>query len=241
MWSHSLRYQNRFVRRPAQSLPIWLFDLDNTLHDAAHGIFDQIHRCMIDAIQDLLHVDAAQADRLRIDYWRRYGATLIGMVRHHQICPHEFLARAHNFDISAYIHKEQGLNDALSRLPGQKIILTNAPLHYARTVLHCVGIPHHFERVLSIESMQRASYFRPKPALSLMQQVLAQLKVQATQCFFIDDTLRNLKSAAQLGIRTIHYAHPDTPGNTPLRQRPLYVEMSIRSIRELSQRVHELL
>lgn len=241
MWSQSLRYQNLIAQTPNHHRPIWLFDLDNTLHDASKGIFDQIHRCMIAAIQDMLCVDATQADRLRVEYWRRYGATLIGMVRHHQVCPHEFLARAHDFDVTRYLHSETGLNEALSRLTGQKIILTNAPLKYAQTVLRGVGIHHHFQRILSIESMRRALYFRPKPALSLMQQTLAQLKTHPAQCLFIDDTRINLKSAAQLGIRTIHFAHPGTPGNHRLMGRPPYVDLSVRSIRELSLRAHELL
>lgn len=241
MWPQSLRYQNLIALRPDHPHPIWLFDLDNTLHDASKGIFDQIHRCMIKAIQDLLDVDTAHADRLRVDYWRRYGATLLGMVRHHQICPHEFLARAHDFDVTAYIHHEPGLDAALARLPGQKIILTNAPLQYARTVLYGVGIHRHFQKILSIESMQRALYFRPKPSLALMQQTLARLQIHPAQCLFIDDTRINLKSAAQLGIRTILFAHPETPGNRRWMGRPPYVNLSVRSIRELSQRAHELL
>lgn len=241
MWPQSLRYQNPNAMRPDQHHPIWLFDLDNTLHDASKGIFDQIHRCMMDTIQDMLNINRAQADKLRVDYWRRYGATLIGMVRHHQVCPHEFLARAHNFDVSAYVHHEPGLDSALQRLPGQKIILTNAPLSYAHAVLYDIGIHRHFQQVLSIESMQRTLYFRPKPSVTLMQQILAQLQLMPAQCLFIDDTLINLKSAAQLGIHTIHFAHPQTPGNRRFMGRPPYVDLSVRSIRELSQRAHELL
>jgi len=240
MWPSSIRYANMIARPDAAKRPVWLFDLDNTLHDASKGIFAQIHRCMVQAIQELLQVDYDEADRLRVLYWRRYGATLLGMVRHHGVCAHDFLHRAHDFDVAPYIHHEPGLAQALDRLIGQKIILTNAPLAYARAVLNEVGITKHFHSIMSVESMQKALYFRPKPSLALMQQVLAQLRLPAGQCIFIDDTLSNLKSAAQLGIKTIHFDHPDTAGNRHLRAKPPYVCMRVRSIRALSQRAHEL-
>src|SRR5699024_10225189 len=202
MWPQSLRYQNPNAMRPDQHQPIWLFDLDNTLHDASKCTFDQTDQCMMDVIQDMLSVNSAQADKLRVDYWHRYGATLIGMVRHHQVCPYEFLAHAHDFDVSAYIHHEPGLDHALERLPGQKIILTNAPLNYARAVDDRLGVQRHFQRILSIESMQRTLYVRPEPSVSLMQHILAQLQLMPAQCLVIDDTPLNLKSAAELGIRT---------------------------------------
>src|SRR5690625_7818492 len=99
------------------------------------------------------------------------------MVRQHQICPHEFLARAHDFDVTAYIHHEPGLDAALARLPGQKIILTNAPLQYARTVLYGDGIYRHFQKILNIESMPRALYYRPKPAVALTTQPTARRQI----------------------------------------------------------------
>lgn len=240
MWPHNIRYQNLMPCAPKGHQPTWLFDLDNTLHDASKGIFKQIHLCMNQAIQTLLNVDQVKANKLRIKYWHRYGATLIGIVRHHNVCPHEFLFRAHHFPIAPYIHYETGLNQALARLPGEKILLTNAPLTYARTVLQYAGISHHFQSIMSIESMQRAIYFRPKPSVAAMQQALADLGICAHQTIFIDDTPKNLKSAKQLGIYTVLFDHPSSPGVTHTAGRPLYVDMRVRSIRELSLRLHEI-
>jgi len=226
---------------PEPLAPLWLFDLDNTLHDASHGIFTQIHQRMLQTIQDMLNVDANEADRLRVHYWQRYGATLIGMVRHHQVCPHEFLHRSHDFPVAPYLCHERGLHQALGQLPGEKIILTNAPLRYASAVLRATGIQAHFSRIISIEAMQRAHFLRPKPSLALMQQLLAGLGVAAQRCYFIDDTPINLKSAAQLGMKTIHFAHPDTPGAPAHPGKPAYVHLKVKSIRQLCQRWPQLL
>src|SRR5690625_7853251 len=121
MWPQSLRYQNLIALRPDHSHPIWLFDLDNTLHDASKGIFDQIHRRMITAIQDLLDVDTAHADRLRGDYWRRYVATLLRMVRHHPLCARDILSRAQDLDLMAHSPTVPGIDAAWAPMPGQEL------------------------------------------------------------------------------------------------------------------------
>ena len=72
---------SRFTQRT------WLFDLDNTLHNASAHIFPQIHVSMMAYICRHLNVDEAEATRLRQTYWKRYGATLLGMMRHHGTDP----------------------------------------------------------------------------------------------------------------------------------------------------------
>ncbi|MCE1183381.1 MAG: pyrimidine 5'-nucleotidase, partial [Rhodocyclales bacterium] len=52
----------------------WLFDLDNTLHNATPHIFPHINRSMTSYIERHLGVDLREANRIRQDYWQRYGA-----------------------------------------------------------------------------------------------------------------------------------------------------------------------
>jgi putative hydrolase of the HAD superfamily len=49
----------------------WLFDLDNTLHNASPHIFPHINRSMTAYIVEHLRVDEAEATRIRHDYWLR--------------------------------------------------------------------------------------------------------------------------------------------------------------------------
>src|SRR6478735_4466657 len=114
---------------------LWLFDLDNTLHDTSHAIFPKIDHGMTMAVAEALNVDIDTANDLRRQYWQRYGATMIGMVRHHGVNPHEFLHRSHDFDVNPLVRAEKALAYKLRQLPGRKVLLTNAPLHYARSVL----------------------------------------------------------------------------------------------------------
>lgn len=229
------------VQTPKQPDLVWLFDLDNTLHNASASIFGQIDHRMGQGIQDLLNLDYVQADYLRRKYWLRYGATLIGLVKHHGIDADHFLHLSHDFDVHQHIIGEPALYRQLQRLPGRKIIFTNAPANYAHRILNALGISPLFERVLSIEDMQLQQQFRPKPSRSLMQQVLASIGVLGHQCIFIDDTLRNLKAAYQLGIKTVHFAHPATPFSSQYAGRTAYVDLRVQSIKQLAQSWHQLL
>ena len=149
---------------------VWLFDLDNTLHDAGHAIFPAINRNMNALIARVLeseskpaHVEAVNA--ARIAYWQRYGATLLGMMRHHAVRSDDFLREAHEFaDLSQMIRAERGVAYLLRRLPGLKILLTNAPAAYSREVVRHLGLHKHFADHVPIESMVVHRHLRPKPS-----------------------------------------------------------------------------
>ena len=65
----------------------WIFDLDNTLHNASPHIFPHLNRSMTEYLERHLDLDTEEAGRLRRHYWKRYGATLLGLMRHHAIDP----------------------------------------------------------------------------------------------------------------------------------------------------------
>ena len=212
---------------------VWLFDLDNTLHDSSRAIFKAINVAMQHAVAQMVGCDLNTADQLRILYWKRYGATVIGMVRHHGADPNEFLRLSHDFDIRPLVHSEPGLARKLAAIPGRKILLTNAPTVYARQVLAVLDLLPQFEALWSIDHMQLQGRIRPKPSLALMKQVLARLDVPARQVVLVEDTLRNLKSAYQLGMRTVHIFHPGTPFSSLHRGRAAYVDIRVNSLGQL--------
>lgn len=209
---------------------IWLFDLDNTLHDCSRAIFRAIDGNMTQAVMQTLDVDEDTANTLRRRYWERYGATVIGLVRHHGIKASDFLAKAHAFDPAPLVHAETGLARKLARLPGRKVLLTNAPRHYAHDVLKILGIAHHFDLLWAIDQMNLQGRMRPKPSMALMRQVLAHLKVPAHRVVLVEDTLRNLRPARRLGMRTVHIFHPGTPFSSLHRGRPNYVDLRLQAV-----------
>lgn len=115
-------------RRNRGNRIVWLFDLDNTLHDAGAYVFGELHVSMGAYVQRELGLEPAEADELRRRYWLRYGATLLGLVRHHGIKPAHFLAETHRLpDLEARISGHRHDLAALRRLRGKRIVLTNAP------------------------------------------------------------------------------------------------------------------
>ncbi|MEK9721819.1 MAG: hypothetical protein VW257_12405, partial [Quisquiliibacterium sp.] len=112
-----------------------------TLHDASPRIFPRINLAMTDYLASRLGIPHEQAGALRVHYWQRYGATLLGLVRHHGVDAHEFLRESHPFpDLRQIVDRSHALREMLRRLPGRKIVLTNAPNAYARGVLRELGI-----------------------------------------------------------------------------------------------------
>ncbi|NUT16382.1 MAG: pyrimidine 5'-nucleotidase, partial [Cupriavidus sp.] len=200
------RVRARLRRRPAGNNSgdtVWLFDLDNTLHDASHAIFPAINRLMTAYVARVLGCDEATASRVRVDYWQRYGATLLGMIRHHGVDPADFLRAAHEFPaLAGMVRVRRGLAAHLRRLPGRKILVTNAPQDYARAVLEIAGIRHCFERVVAIEQMWVHGHLRPKPDRRMLRRLLAQARIAPHRAVLVEDTVSHLKRYAGTGVRT---------------------------------------
>lgn len=228
----------------------WLFDLDNTLHNASHAIFPAINRNMNQFIAATLAsagqpADSAAVDAARIAYWHRYGATLLGMVKHHQVRPEEFLHAAHRFDdLRSMIRAERGLLALLRRLPGRKILLTNAPRRYAAEVVRHLGLRRHFARAISIESMRVHGKLCPKPSRLMLRQLLARERLTARRCVLVEDTAGNLRAAHRVGLRTVWVTQYllSTPGSAPSAfiKRPAFVDVKVKSIKQLSGQLRRL-
>ena len=183
---------------------VWLFDLDNTLHDASASAFRDVNRGMTDYIVEHLGLDEAGADALRRDYWLRYGATLLGLVRHHGVAGAHFLAQTHRLpglEQRVYGHAHDFA--ALARLPGRRYVLTNAPRDYAERVIGALGIGHLFHGVLCIEDMRMFGHWRPKPDRRMFRRLLARLRVPPARAVLVEDTLEHQRAARSLGMRPV--------------------------------------
>lgn len=233
--------------------PLWFFDLDNTLHNASHAIFPAINVNMNTYLANILGdgntpADAETVNAARIEYWKRYGATLLGMIKHHAVREEDFLREAHRFDdLIGMIRAEHGLVNLLQRLPGRKILLTNAPRRYSREVLRHLGLHRHFAQHIAIESMRVHGKLRPKPSRQLLRKLIAKQRTSARRCILVEDTAVNLRAAKALGMRTVWVtqylaAAPAVPHAAPpqLTKRPIYVDVKVKSIRQLPDHLHRL-
>jgi putative hydrolase of the HAD superfamily len=207
----------------------WLFDLDNTLHDANPHIFPHINRSMREYIERQLGVDANEATRIRQDYWARYGATLRGLVRHHGTDPRHFLQQTHRFaDLPRMVVYDRAVRAMLARLPGRKIVFSNAPLAYTEAVLDIIGIRRMFDAVWSIERLR----FQPKPQLGGFLRLLRRERLDPAQCIMVEDSALNLRTARKLGMATVLVSRS-------MRQ-PAHVDLRLQSVLDLPRYLERL-
>ena len=208
---------------------VWLFDLDDTLHDASHASMPGIHEAMGAYIQQHLGLTHEQSNALRRRYWQRYGATLLGLIRHHGVDARHFLHETHQLPgLEARLRGHRHDLAALQRLPGRKVLLTNAPAAYTARVLGVLGIARCFRQILTIEDMHMFGHLRPKPDTRMLRAVATRLRVHPARCVLVEDTLGHLKAARRLGMGTV-WMRRFRPG----RRGAASVDRRISTLRQL--------
>ncbi|MDD2701995.1 MAG: pyrimidine 5'-nucleotidase [Sideroxydans sp.] len=208
---------------------VWVFDLDNTLHNATPHIFPHINRSMTAYLQEHLKLSVKEANDLRIDYWQRYGATLTGLMKHHGTDPDHFLWHTHQFPrLPEMVLREPRLRWALKRLPGRKLVFSNAPAHYARAVLKLMQVDDLFDDVFAIEQAR----YRPKPETAGFRRLLRKHGLHAAQCVMVEDSAENLRTAKRLGMHTVWVSRAP--------RTPRYVDVKINGVLELPRVMNRL-
>lgn len=176
----------------------WVFDLDNTLYPASARLFDQIEVKMTSYVMSELGVGAGEADSLRSQYWRDYGTTLNGLMQVHQIDPEPYLDAVHDIDLSG-LAEAPDLADAITALPGRKIVYTNGSRGHADNVMAARGLTGVFDARYGIEDAQ----YKPKPDQAAFEAIFALDGVTATGAAMVEDDLRNLAAPRAMGMRTL--------------------------------------
>ena len=214
------------IARLPPSRRVWIFDLDNTLHDARARIFPSMHQQINTYLKRHFGVDDAGADAMRSRFWRLYGTTLYGLMRHHGTDPKHFLAETHVFpELAAMVVRENALKHALARLAGTRLVFSNAPRHYVEQVLRALGVGRFFDAVYTIED----SRFRGKPALHGFRHLLRNHDLAPHRCALVDDLLDNLRTAHRLGMSTVWVSDS--------KRRAPFVDLRISSVIELPRLV----
>jgi len=214
------------ISRLPPSRRVWIFDLDNTLHDARARIFPSMHGQINAFLKRHFGVDDAGADAMREGFWRTYGTTLNGLMRHHGVHPRRFLAETHVFpELADLVVRENALKHALERLGGTKLVFSNAPRHYVEQVLRAIGLGRYFDGVYTIEDAR----YRGKPALHGFHFLLRKHNLDPHRCAFVDDMLENLRTAHRLGMSTVWVSR--------IRRRVPFVDIRVASVTELPRRI----
>lgn len=184
----------------------WVFDLDNTLYPPSADLFGQMDARFAAYVSRLTGLEPVKALKLCTDYWESYGSTLAGLMAHHDLDPHHFLADVHDIDI-AHLTVDEALRAAISGLAGRKIVYTNGSENHAKRVLAARGLTRQFDAVYGVEHAD----FKPKPTQDAFAKVFAKDGVNPARAAMFEDEARNLAVPHALGMRTVH-VHPVPAG-----------------------------
>lgn len=179
----------------------WVFDLDNTLYPPSARLFDQIEIRMTAFVMQALGVARPEADRLRRHYWQRYGTTLAGLMREHDVDPGPYLTEVHDISLT-HLTPDPGLRAGIAALPGRHYVFTNGCAPYAERVLAARGLSGCFDGVYGVEH----AGFHPKPDAEAFATVFALAGVSPRNGAMFEDDPRNLAIPFDLGMRTVHVA-----------------------------------
>jgi putative hydrolase of the HAD superfamily len=186
----------------------WLFDLDNTLYPVESGFMAQLERRMTDYVERITGLARDEAYRLQKKYLAEYGLTLGGLVAHHGVDPADYHAMFDDLPLEGLAQNPR-LIAAIERLPGRRLIFTNANDVHAARVLEHLGLAHLFQDVFHIGL---ADYV-PKPSLVTFQKMDEAHGIDPAVTAFFEDSERNLAPAAELGMTTV-LVGPHAPSST---------------------------
>lgn len=186
------------LRAALAHVETWVFDLDNTLYPPAARLFDQVNGKITGFVMRELALDEAAANALRARYYHEYGTTLAGLMAVDGVPPDAYLDEVHEIDLTA-LAPDLALRDAITALPGRKIVYTNGSRLHAERVTGALGLAACFEALYGVED----AGYRPKPRAEAFARVFEQDGLAPARAAMIEDDQRNLRAPAALGMATI--------------------------------------
>jgi len=208
----------------------WIFDLDNCLYPASTGLFDLIDERMAAYIQRLLGCDPTEAKRVQKAHFHAHGTTLAGLMQEHQVDPHHFLEDVHSIPLDR-VARDDRLARNLGRLPGRKLVFTNADAPYAWRVLEALGVGEHFAELHDIH----AAELRPKPDEHGYRLLLDRFGIDPLRTAMVEDMVQNLRPAKKLGMTTIWVDNGSERGNHG--HHPDFIDFTIADVSEWLEQI----
>jgi putative hydrolase of the HAD superfamily len=189
---------------------VFVFDLDNTLYPAEHDIYTEIGARMTHFIGERLALSPEEAHAVRERYYNTYGATVVGLMRHHEIDPASFMSYVHDVAIDS-VHPDPALGALIGALPGRRIVFTNGDRAYARRIVAQLGFGDLFEQIIALEDLD----WTPKPEPEAFQRMCAAARIDPLRAVMFEDHTLNAQTAHRLGFLSV-LVGPDAALRPPL-------------------------
>lgn len=188
----------------------WIFDLDDTLYPPESQFMRLIQRRINDYVVRTSGLPADEAMVVQKGYLHDYGTSLAGLMAHHEIDPHDFLAEVHDVPLDV-LTPDPGLRAALERLDGPRIVFTNGSTAHARRVIERLDLVDLFDGLFSLEDADLI----PKPDPRTFARMTERFDIAPATAAFFEDTVRNLEPAHAIGMTTVLVGARAIGGDTP--------------------------
>lgn len=204
------------------------FDLDATLYPAENGLWMEIGNRIEVFMSSFLGLSPEEIQNLKQIYYEKYGTTLSGLQRHHNVDPQEYLAFVHDIPLRNYLQPDQPLRKIIQSLSQRKWIFTNSDHAHAQRVINELNLDNCFDGIIGLESLD----YHCKPNREAFERALSLAgETHPNVVVYLDDSYQNLRAANCLGFFTV-LVGTDSPHPA--------VDLSIRRPHDLPSALPEL-
>ena len=177
----------------------WIFDLDKTIYPKESGLFKAVDEKINEYLITYLNFNPNEVNLIRKKYWLKYGTTLNGLIKFHNVNPIHYLEFVHDVNITQFLDKDEELIEIFKSISGKKIIFTNGYKPFAQKVLNILGIKNFFDEIIDITFID----FIPKPYVYGYKKLINNFEISPEKAIFFDDFYLNLIPAKSLGMTTV--------------------------------------
>ncbi|KAJ1661075.1 putative suppressor of disruption of TFIIS [Dispira simplex] len=190
--------------------PVLFFDIDNCLYPKSTGIA-LLMKERIYKYGQRIGIPEQEVIHLCETYYREYGLAIRGLLKHHIIDPADYDAQVDGtLPLEEILNKDPELRAMLQATTARRVAFTNAGRNHAVRVLRCLDVIDLFEELVYCEYAD--PNFTCKPEKESFMRAMRRAQVTDPQlCYFVDDSLDNVKMAKALGW---HAVHLDPEGTT---------------------------
>ena len=190
-----------------------LIDLDDTTYPTSIGVWPILTERVFRYMHDVVGIPKDEIPEKRDRLFLEHGTTMRGLNIEYGIDVQDYLQYIHEVDLSTVIEPDYQLKAALSSLPQEKWIFTNASRQHAYNVLGLLGISDLFMGVIDV--LDTEPWCKPHPeAFEIALKLAGDPEPEET--LFVDDLEVNLNAARELGIQTVRVSGQVVESSHPI-------------------------
>ena len=222
---------------------ILVLDCDNTLYPASTNLMALNDAGISGYITNVLGIPQREANELRLEYLRKYGTTIAGLVAERNVDPDEFMEYVHSYDVDSLLQPNPRLRGFLLAVGVPRVVLTSANRAHTEKVARAVGVLDCIDAIYDLKAVD----YIGKPHPHAYEKVLGDFPGE--RAVFVDDRMLNFPPAHELGMVNVWVDegyHPPPSDITPalsvfhdetrslVADSDAFVDFTIRRVEELA-------